>query len=133
MEDAKMDSELIVRITGGYNLTCAVLHLFFPKMLNWKKDLLSLTNDNRACMKILNLCLMAFWLIFGFIYLFHTTEIVNTYLGKSILASMVLFWILRIFILQPAYLGVKTKESIIMIFFFLIGLILNILPLLKSI
>ena len=128
-----MDNEFIVKIAGGYNLACAALHLFFPKMLDWKKDLLSLSQANRACMKILNLCLMAFWLTFCYIYLFHSSDMMSTSLGKSILVCMVLFWIFRVFILQPVYLGVKTKESIIMIFFFLIGLILNILPLLESI
>jgi hypothetical protein len=128
-----LDTELIVRIAGGYNLVCAVLHLFFPKMLNWKKDLLTLTKDNRACMKILNLCLMFFWLIFAFIYLFHTKALVDSSLGHSIMGCMILFWIFRIFILQPVYIGIKTKESITMILFFLIGLFLNIIPLAKSI
>ena len=128
-----MDTELIVRIAGGYNGVCALLHLFFPKILNWKKDLLSLSKDNQACMKILNMCLMIFWLILAFIYLFHSNAIASTDLGKSILASMIIFWILRIFVFQPVYLGVKSKESISMILFFLIGLFLNIIPFVKSI
>jgi hypothetical protein len=128
-----LDTDLIVKIAGGYNLVCAVLHLSFPKMLNWKNDLLSLTKANRACMKILNLSLMFFWLTLAFVFLFHSETIINTNLGHSIMACMILFWIFRIFLLQPVYLGVKTKESLAMIIFFLVGLFLNIIPFMKSI
>jgi hypothetical protein len=124
-----MDAELIVRLGGGYNVLCAVLHLFFPKMLRWKKDLQSLSPANRATMNILNLCLMVFWLILGFLYLCHAPEIAGTGLGRSILMSMIVFWVVRIFVLQPIYLGLRTRASLQMALFFLIGLVLNVLPL----
>ncbi len=124
-----MDAELIVRLAGGYNVLCALLHLLFPKMLRWKNDLASLSPANRAGMKIMNLCLMLFWLIFGYVYLFHAPEIVGTGLGRSILVSMIVFWVVRIFVLQPVYLGLRTRASIQMAAFFLIGLVLNVLAL----
>ncbi|MBU0515037.1 MAG: hypothetical protein KJ621_09715 [Proteobacteria bacterium] len=124
-----MDAEMIVRLAGGYNILCAIIHVLFPKMLRWKKDLASLAPANRAGMKIMNLCLMVFWLIFGYLYLFHAPEIAGTGLGRSILMSMIVFWVARIFILQPVYLGLKTRASVQMVPFFLIGLVLNILPL----
>lgn len=127
-----MDAELIVRLAGGYNVLCAILHVLFPKMLRWKDDLRSLAPANRAAMKIMNLCLTVFWLIFGYLYLFHAPEIVGTGLGRSILISMIVFWAIRIFVLQPVYLGLKTGASVQMAVFFLIGLLLNVLALVMA-
>jgi hypothetical protein len=121
-----MKAELIVGIGGGYNLLCGILHLLFPKMLKWKEELPSWSPENRAAIRILNHALMLFWLLLGWLYLFHAGEMVTTGLGRSLLIGMVLFWVIRIFVLQPVFVGIKTRESWFMIGFFAIGLILNI-------
>jgi len=46
---------------------------------------------NWATIQILNHCLMIFWFIFGFLYLFHADEILATSIGRSILICMVIF------------------------------------------
>lgn len=120
-----MNAETLVLIAGVLNLLCGLLHVFFPKLLNWKKDLQSLQEVNQATMKILNICLTLFWFGLGFLYLWHTPEMVGTGLGKSLLACMCIFWGIRVFILQPVYLGVSTPDAVVMVIVFLIALTLN--------
>jgi hypothetical protein len=129
MGEADMSAELVVRICGGYHILCAIFHVLFPRLLNWEKDLLSLRPENRASMQILNLCLVLFWAMFGYLYLFHSPEVVSTRLGKSMLICMAVFWTIRIIYIQPKFMGLQSRASWAMIVFFLVGLVLNIVPL----
>ena len=122
-----MSSVTLVRIAGVLNLLCGVLHIFFPKLLNWKKDLKSLSETNQDTMKILNICLMLFWFGLGYLYLWHAPEMVGTGLGRALLVCMCLFWGVRTFVLQPIYLGLSSPESLLMMSVFLVCLVLNAL------
>ncbi len=120
-----MNSETLVIIAGVINLLCGVLHIFFPKLLRWNKDLESLSETNQATMRVLNICLMLFWFGLGYLYLWHAPEMVGTSLGKALLVCMCLFWGVRTFVLQPIYLGFSSRESVFMTFVFLVCLVLN--------
>ncbi len=132
-----MNIEFLLKIGGIYNILCALLHLAFPKILKWDEILKQLFNEQRPFieqpLKIMNWCLFIFWIILAYIPLVHTSELLNTGLGRTLLSSIVIFWSIRIFILQPAYIGVKDPISWKMIGFFLVGLLLFAIPLLKSI
>jgi hypothetical protein len=123
-----MTVELLIKMGGIYHLICAILHIFFPRIPQWDNHLKDLANDSRLAIKqslhIMNLCIMVFWLILAYIPFFHVQEILTTPHGKTLLTSIVLFWIVRIFILQPVFIGIKSKESWQMIIFFIPGLIL---------
>ena len=83
-------------MTGGFLwLAFFAFHLFFWKFFDWKRDLKSLTEVNRAIMQVMNLCLMLVFLIFAYISLFHTDELLTTGLGKSLLIGIILFGIFR--------------------------------------
>jgi len=67
-------------------------HLYFvPRVLNWSQEFPDWSEMNWATIQILNHCLMIFWFIFGFLYLFHADEILATSIGRSILICMVIF------------------------------------------
>jgi hypothetical protein len=80
----------------------------------------------------MNWCMAIFWVILAYIALVHTSELVMPSLGRTLLASIVIFWVIRIFILQPLYIGIKNQMSWRMIAFFLVGLILFAVPLVQS-
>jgi len=88
-------AEVLVKATGVYCLGFAVFHLLFWRLFNWKEDLRSLSFLNRAIMQVLNLCLTFAFVLFGYIGLVHTDEMVGTSLGRSLLAWLALFWLLR--------------------------------------
>lgn len=127
-----MPYELLIKLGAIFHLVCALFHIAFPRMFNWKENLSELSAEKniiiRQNLHIMNVCLLLFWLIFAIIPFFFSSELLVTPLGKTILFLIIIFWIVRIFILQPLFVGVKTKESWQMIIFFLIGFILFIIP-----
>lgn len=131
-----MEGELLLKIGGVYNILCALLHVLFPTMFKWDKILESLSGDKRLILKpslyIMNWCMAIFWLILAYIPLVHTSELLTPGLGRTLLASIVIFWIIRIFVLQPIYIGLKNRTSWQMIAFFLVGLMLFAVPLVQS-
>lgn len=116
-------------IGGVFNLWFAVFHLLFWKLFDWKEDLASLTNINRAVMQILNLCLVFVFLLFAFISLFHSTELLTSNLGKTLLTGIAIFWFLRM-IEQIIFFGLRNKLSIAFTAMFLFGGLLYLLAML---
>jgi hypothetical protein len=112
---------------GIFHLAIAIFHLFFWRIFHWKKDLASLTRINRAIVQILNLCLTFFFFVMAYISFVHASELMSTALGRTILATIALFWILRL-ILQVTYFGARHRISILFIVIFLVGAALYLLP-----
>ncbi len=130
-------SLILLKIGGIYHLICALLHVVFPKALNWDDILVLLPNDKRPLvespLKIMNWALAVIWLIFAYIPFFYSQQLLEPGIGRALLTSIVIFWIIRIFILQPVYMGIKEQVSKRMIGFFLVGLMLFGLPWVLSI
>jgi hypothetical protein len=131
-----MGDVLLLKIGGMYNILCALLHVIMPR--RYKLDaILQLLPDNirllvRSSLYIMNWCLVIFWLILAYIAFVYTSALLLPGLGRTLLASLVIFWFIRIFVLQPLYIGIKNRMSWRMIAFFLVGLILFAVPLVQS-
>lgn len=116
---------------GVFHLAIAIFHIFFWRIFRWKEDLASLTHINRAIVQILNLCLTFVFFAAAYISFFHASELLSTPLGRTILASIALFWILRL-ILQSVFFSARHGISILFILLFLIGASLYLFPLIWS-
>ena len=119
----------LITIGGFLWLAFFVFHIFFWKLFDWKRDLKNLTKTNKAIMQVLNLCLMFCFLIFAYISLFQTEELLTTGLGKTLLIGMVLFAVFRA-IEQVIFFDLKHPRSIAVLFFALIGMTIYLIPLL---
>jgi hypothetical protein len=132
MQETNINIELLLKCGGIFHFICAVSHLVFPHLFQWKSKLSNLSDENQSqilnSLTLMNSCQLIFWLIFAFIPLFYTEDLIDSPLGKGILTAIVLFWIVRIFVLQPVIIGFKTKISKLQVAFFTIGLILFIIP-----
>ena len=117
----------IIYLCGIYTLVFAILHIFFWKIFNWKNDLTRLSVINRGVMQILNVCLIYFFLFTAFICFFHTDELFKTSLGRSFLAGISLFWLLRT-IQQFIFLKINNRIVHLLTILFFIGAILFALP-----
>ena len=115
-----MKPETLIVIGGLYNAAFAIFHLGFWKIFGWKRDLVSLTPANRAIMQVLNLCLIFSFLIFAYISIFHTAELVATGIGRALLALIALFWLLRA-VEQPVFFGLSQPLSVAFLVIFLAG------------
>jgi len=112
---------------GVFHLALAIFHLFFWRIFHWKEDLASLTRINRAIMQILNICLTFLFFVVAYVSFAHAEELISTPLGRTILASIALFWIFRL-ILQVVLFGARHGLSILFIVIFLVGIILYLIP-----
>lgn len=118
-------------VIGGFLwLAVFVFHLFFWKLFDWKHDLQSLTDVNRAIMQVLNLCLMLVFLIFAYISIFHTDELLTTSLGKAMLVGIVLFGVFRA-IEQVIFFDLKHLRSKAVLFIALLGTAIYLIPLIQ--
>ena len=112
---------------GIFNLLFAVFHLFFWKLFNWKDELKSISFINRNIMQVLNLCLAFVFIIFSYISIFHTDEMLNTELGLSLTLCISVFWFLRS-LEQVVFFKLKTAISWILLFLYIIGTLLYSIP-----
>ena len=130
-----MKYEYFIIIGGIYHLICALSHIFFPKVHNWNENLKELSNDKKKIIKnnlyLSNTCTILLWLILSYIPIFYSNEILNSQLGNIFLTLIVLFWVVRIFILQFIFSNIKTKEFWIRTIFFLFGLFVFFIPWIK--
>jgi hypothetical protein len=126
-----MNSVTIIIIGGIYNLAFALFHLMFWGLFRWKEDLTSLSRINRAIVQVMNLCLIFVFLAFGYISLFHTTELLSTSLGNTLLVLIFIFWILRA-IEQIVFFGLRKKISVILFIVCVFGAFFYLLPVLDG-
>jgi hypothetical protein len=116
---------------GIYNLAFAAFHLAFWKLFRWKEDLVTLSVINRGAMQILNLSLTFAFLMFAYVSIFHTSELLTTGIGRSLLLLIALFWLFRA-IEQLIFFGLTKKVSVAFFVVFLIGVIVYLYPLIAT-
>jgi len=125
-----MSGQTLLILGGLFNLAFFIFHIFFWKLFNWGKELAKLTPINRAVMQVLNICLMFVFLIFAYVSLFHTQEMLTTWLGQSLILFIALFWAIRA-ILQLAFFSRTKLVSYILFIIFIIGSALYLVPFLS--
>ena len=119
--------KILIQIGGFLWLALFIFHLFFWKLFNWKRDLESLTQVNKAIMQVLNLCLMLVFLIFAYISIFHADELLAKGLGKSMLIGMIAFGVFRA-IEQVIFFDLKHIRSKAVLFVALLGTTIYLIP-----
>lgn len=119
--------EVLIQAGGVYCLGFVVFHLLFWRIFSWREDLRSLSFLNRAIMQVLNLSLTFVFAIFGYVSLAHTRELLETPLGRSLLALIALFWLWRA-IQQPLFFGLRHRGSVAFLLLFLLGSVLYAIP-----
>ena len=124
-----MSNNVVLFAGGLFHFAFFVFHLFFWKLLDWKNDLASLTHTNRAVIQIFNLCLMFVFLMFAYISFFHTSELLSSSLGRSLLVLIAALWGFRA-ILQIVFFGLRNRASIVLFLASLVGNVLYLIPVL---
>ena len=87
--------KLVTKASGIYNVALVIFHLLFRHIFNWKEDLRSLSFLNKAIMQVLNMSLTFAFIIYSYISLIHTKELMATSLGQTLLVLMAVFWFAR--------------------------------------
>ncbi len=86
----------ILVITGGvFCIVLALFHLTFWELFNWETELEKLSAENSNIMQMLNIVISVIFISYGVILIFFRNEILNTRLGKAILASLSVCFLIR--------------------------------------
>lgn len=72
-----------------------LLHVMFPKILNWKTELELLSPINRAVYLIFSKLLMYSYAVVCLVSLYYWSELMGSEPGNVALAAIGVFWLLR--------------------------------------
>ena len=115
-------------IAGGfYTIGLIVFHLLFWRIFDWEQDLKRISILNRATMQVLNISLTFCFIIFSYISLVHTAELLTSSLGHSLLLLIALFWLARA-IQQIVFYRLRHWASWAFLLLFLSGSLLYAIP-----
>lgn len=116
-----MESHGWIYAAAGYNLAWAAFHLGFWRIFRWREELAKLHAVNRGVMQVLNIMLTFVFLMLTAVMVLHASEVTASRLGRSLLAGMMAFWILRA-ALQPVFWPTLPKATNgALVFLFVIG------------
>lgn len=90
--------ELQLKIIGVVLIALALLHAFFPKYFQWKKELSGLSLINRQMMQVHTFFIALAVFLMGVLCLTSSAEITGTPLGGKIALGLAVFWTARLFI-----------------------------------
>jgi hypothetical protein len=131
-----MKNETFVKLAGIHCVICGILHIPLPFIFKWSELLVNIPEEGRNvigdALHIMNWCMTVGWFLLAYILIRFSRDMLVPGIGRTLLISMVIFWTIRIFILQPYYMGITSPISIQMLVNFFIGLFLFVIPLART-
>ena len=119
--------DTLIKAGGFFNIGLVLFHLSFWRLFNWNEDLKNLSFLNSAVMQVLNISITVVFVIFCYISLVHTEELLTTPLGHSLLVLMALFWLARS-IQQILFFKLQHPLSLVFLLVFMAGFVLYAIP-----
>lgn len=117
------------KIIGILLMILALIHAFFPKYFNWKKELKSLSLINRQMMTVHTFFIALVVFLIGLLCLTSATDLTQTKIGRTISFGLGIFWTTRLFFQLFVYSSKlwkgKTFETAIHVIFTLIWIYLS--------
>lgn len=109
-------SKRIIYINGLLYVAGAIFHLLFWRLFDWSEELVKLSEINSAIMQVLNLALAFVLIMAAYIFFFHWRELINTQLGRALIISWSLFWVIRA-VNQAVFFGTDPSSIMTAVFF----------------
>jgi hypothetical protein len=95
-----------LKIIGSLLILLALLHFYFPKHFDWKRDFRSVSMINRQMFYVHSFFIAFVVFLMGILCLTSTEDLLTSPLGKRICLGLGLFWTARLFI---QFLGYSSK------------------------
>lgn len=95
--------DIHIKIIGWILVVISLLHLFFPKYFEWKKECSSMSQINRQMFYIHSYFIALTLLLMGVLCLTSAADLVNTGLGKRISLGFGVFWFIRLVVQFVGY------------------------------
>jgi hypothetical protein len=91
-----MDQKWTSYLCGAYEIAFGVLHLTFPRILDWDRQLSRISVDNAAVMHTLNRQLTMYLFFNSVAYTRYWKDLSSTRLGRVYSATVAAFWAFRL-------------------------------------
>lgn len=121
--------ELQLKIIGILLVTLGLVHAFFPKYFNWKKELSSLSLINKQMMEVHTFFIAFALVLMGILCFINPKDLIETKLGHQISIGFGIFWLVRLlfqfFIYSSKLWKGKTFETLMHILFSLLWIYLS--------
>lgn len=88
--------DLHIKIIGWLLIIISLLHLFFPKYFEWKKECSSMSLINRQMFYVHSYFIGLALLLMGALCLTSASDLLNTDLGKRVSLGLGVFWFSRL-------------------------------------
>ena len=111
----------LIEYGGYFNIALVVFHLLFWRLFNWPETLQPLSSLNRSIMQVMNLVLIFIFAMFAYLSLVHTWELYYTTLGRAVLLSVAVIFLLRA-LLQVIFFQLKHVASVVLLLAFITAL-----------
>jgi hypothetical protein len=95
-----------LKIIGSLLILLALLHFYFPKHFDWKRDFRSVSVINRQMFYVHSFFIAFVVFLMGILCITSTEDLLTSPLGKRICLGLGLFWTARLFI---QFLGYSSK------------------------
>jgi hypothetical protein len=113
-------ASLLVKVGGYASIGWVIFHLLFWQLFDWRAELRRLSHLNSGVMQVLNLCLSFVFLLFAYVSLWHTKELLVPGLGRTVALGIGAFWLFR-FLLQPLFWGTSLTSLLFALLFVLMS------------
>ena len=114
-----MDTHL--RIVGSLLIVLALLHFYFPRYFDWKRDFAKVSAINRQMFYVHSFFTAFIVFLMGVLCLTSSEELISTVLGKHICLGLGLFWtarlIVQFFVYSSKLWRGKKLETIVHVLF----------------
>lgn len=124
-----MSPETAVLLAGLHSIVLALFHVAFWKLFDWPAGYRGCSTANRAIPQIANSCLIYLFAAVGALCLLLPEDLLGTRLGRTVLAGMAGFWLVRT-ALQFVHLPYRHPAIHVLTAIFLLGAVLFAWPLL---
>lgn len=122
---------LQLKITGSFLIFLGIVHAFFPRYFQWKKELAAISLINRQMMYVHTFFIGVTVALMGLLCLLIPDELISTRLGKYLATGLFAFWLLRLavqfFYYSPDLWRGKRFETTIHILFIALWTYLTVL------
>ncbi|HEX7186523.1 MAG TPA: hypothetical protein VF756_32175 [Thermoanaerobaculia bacterium] len=105
-----MTAIFLLRTAGVIALGLVLFHGLFWRLFDWPGSLADLSPANRALPQVLNLSLIAVFLLFGVLLLVWPAELLSTNSGRALILGIGLVYAARA-LLQPLFFGLRSGGS----------------------
>ena len=116
----------LIQIGGVLWIVCFLFHVFFWWLFDWQTDLKLIKKVNKSIIQVLNLGLMLCFLVFAYISLVHTDELLSSALGRTMIAGMAAFGIFRSLLQFPFFELRLFRSKLVLVGALLIGIVYTI-------